>query len=140
CGGLHVGGDFLNEVVAQFYRVDVFEDLVSAEVAGEPRIQPCGGVVGVFAAVAHEDPAPNATGRYRHDSAPVAGSSALWAGCARALAAHVRNPGPSRQVRQGPGRRTPVPPRPAPPCRPGRVGIRRGASLGPTRTPYLWER
>jgi hypothetical protein len=41
--GFDRGGDRLNDVVAQFNRVDVLEDLVSAEVAGEPLIQPGGG-------------------------------------------------------------------------------------------------
>lgn len=65
------GGDHIDEVVVQFDRgVDVLEDMASAEVPGEPVVQPGGGVAGVFAAVAHEDPARNVTGGRSHDLGP----------------------------------------------------------------------
>ena len=63
-------GDHLDEVVAQFNGVDILEDLTSAEVAGEPVIQPASRVGSVFAAVAHEDPARSTSGGFSHDHGP----------------------------------------------------------------------
>ena len=68
--GSHRGGDHLDEVIAQFNRVDVLEDLASGEVTGQPLIQPAGGVGSIFAAVAHEDPARKVTGGCSHDLDP----------------------------------------------------------------------
>jgi hypothetical protein len=65
-------GDHLGEIVTRLNRVDIFEDLVSAELRNKVVVEPSGGEVGFASPVADEDPTSRCRRGSSHEPHPAA--------------------------------------------------------------------